>query len=74
MDNNSENNSENNVNCNNEYKNKLKRAFKYLLIAIITYCLVRYIPEIMMTEKSMIMISSLVAISYAIIDRIAPHY
>ena len=53
-------------------KNKCNRAIKYVLLAIITGLLTRYIPDIMISNQNIIIISCLVSISYAILDRIAP--
>ena len=56
-----------------EYSNeKSKRALKYLLMGFITSIFVRYIPEIMVSDKNIIIISCLVSISYAIMDRVSP--
>ena len=41
-------------------------------MALITAILVRYIPAIMVSDKNIIIISCLVSISYAILDRISP--
>lgn len=54
---------------NNE---KINRALKYVLMALITSIFVRYIPELMVSNKNIIIISCLVAISHAILDRISP--
>ena len=56
----------------NSTKDKTNRAIKYILMALITAILVRYIPEIMVSDKNIIIISCLVSISYAILDRISP--
>ena len=56
----------------NSTKEKTNRAIKYVLMALITAILVRYIPTIMVSDKNIIIISSLVSISYAILDRISP--
>lgn len=56
-------------NCNKE---KINRSLKYLLMALITSIIVKYIPEIMISSKNIIIISCLVSISYALLDRIAP--
>ena len=53
-------------------KEKTNRAIKYILMALITAILVRYIPAIMVSDKNIIIISCLVSISYAILDRISP--
>ena len=53
-------------------KKKTNRAIKYILMALITAILVRYIPAIMVSDKNIIIISCLVSISYAILDRISP--
>ena len=41
-------------------------------MTLITCILVRYIPHIMISDKNIIIISCLVAISHAILDRISP--
>tara|TARA_Y100000590_G_scaffold469872_1_gene660273 strand:- start:329 stop:511 length:183 start_codon:yes stop_codon:yes gene_type:complete len=56
----------------NSTKEKTNRAIKYVLMALITAILVRYIPTIMVSDKNIIIISCLVSISYAILDRISP--
>jgi hypothetical protein len=56
----------------NSTKEKTNRAIKYFLMALITAILVRYIPTIMVSNKNIIIISCLVSISYAILDRISP--
>ena len=56
----------------NSTKEKTNRAIKYVLMALITAILVRYIPAIMVSDKNIIIISCLVSISYAILDRISP--
>jgi hypothetical protein len=53
-------------------KERYNRAIKYVLMAFITSILVRYIPEIMVSDKNIIIISCLVSISYAILDRLSP--
>jgi len=53
-------------------KEKSNRAIKYLLMGLITSIFVRYIPQIMISDKNIIIISCLVSISYAILDRISP--
>lgn len=53
-------------------KERYNRAIKYVLMALITSILVRYIPEIMVSDKNIIIISCLVSISYAILDRLSP--
>lgn len=55
--------------CNKE---KINRSLKYLLMALITSIIVKYIPEIMISNKNIIIISCLVSISHALLDRIAP--
>jgi len=49
-----------------------KRAFKYLMLALITGILVRYIPKIMISNENIFIISSLVSVSYVLLDRISP--
>lgn len=56
----------------NSNKEKSNRAIKYLLMGLITSIFVRYIPQIMVSDKNIIIISCLVSISYAILDRISP--
>tara|TARA_Y100000589_G_C26893827_1_gene523276 strand:- start:347 stop:529 length:183 start_codon:yes stop_codon:yes gene_type:complete len=56
----------------NSTKEKTNRAIKYVLMALITAILVRYIPTIMVSDKNIIIISTLVSISYAMLDRISP--
>jgi hypothetical protein len=56
----------------NSNKEKCNRSMKYLIMALITAILVRYIPEIMVSTKNIIIISCLVSVSYAILDRLSP--
>ena len=56
----------------NSNKEKCNRAIKYLLMGLLTAIFVRYIPELMVSDKNIIIISCLVSISYAILDRISP--
>lgn len=56
----------------NSIKEKINRSVKYILMALITCILVRYIPHIMISDKNIIIISCLVAICHAILDRISP--
>jgi len=56
----------------NSNKEKTNRSIKYILMALITSILVRYIPEIMVSNKNIIIISCSVSISYAILDRLSP--
>jgi hypothetical protein len=56
----------------NSIKEKTDRSIKYILMALITSILVRYIPDIMVSNKNIIIISCFVSVSYAILDRISP--
>jgi hypothetical protein len=56
----------------NSTKDKTNRSIKYVLMALITSVLIRYIPTIMISDKNIIIISCLVSISYAVLDRISP--
>ena len=57
------------MNCNKE---KVNRAIKYIIIALLTGAFVKYIAYPIPSDKQIIIISCLVSISYAILDRLAP--
>lgn len=51
---------------------KCNRILKYILMSLFTFALLKYIPLIMLSFNEMIIISCLVSIFYAILDRIFP--
>jgi hypothetical protein len=50
------------------------RSIKYLLIGIVTFLAIRYIPTHALLDKEIIVISIVVSIAYAIIDKLLPSY
>jgi|SaaInlV_165m_DNA_1040744.scaffolds.fasta_scaffold34844_2 hypothetical protein len=53
----------------NEFINKI---LKYILIGIITGLSLRYIPENPIPQQDILMVSFIISIGYAILDRILP--
>lgn len=51
---------------------KCNRNLKYILLSLFTFALLKYIPALMMPFNDMVIISCLVSIFYAILDRIFP--
>jgi len=49
-----------------------KLILKYILIGIITYVAIRYIPTTTLLQEDILIISFIVSIAYAIIDTIMP--
>ena len=47
-------------------------ALKYILLGLITGLLIRYLPELIIQDKYILIISFLVSISYALLDRFLP--
>ncbi len=50
------------------------RSIKYVLIGIITFLSIRYIPTNALLDKEIIVIAIVVSIAYAIIDKLLPSY
>jgi hypothetical protein len=50
------------------------RSIKYLLIGIITFLSIRYIPTNALLDKEIIIIAIVVSIAYALIDKLLPSY
>jgi hypothetical protein len=51
---------------------KLNQILKYILIGIVTSIAIKYIPTTTLLDSDNLMISFIVAISYAIMDYILP--
>lgn len=51
---------------------KCNRLLKYILMSLFTFALLKYIPVIMLSFNEMIIISCLVSVFYAFLDRIFP--
>ena len=49
-----------------------KRIMKYLIMGTIVGIVVRYIPEIPVPNKELIIISMIASISYALLDMVSP--
>jgi hypothetical protein len=47
---------------------------KYILIGLITFLSIRYIPTTTLLQEDILIISFIVSIAYAIIDMILPSY
>lgn len=50
----------------------VSRAFKYILMFIISYILIKYVPNLVIDDKYILIISFLISISYAVMERISP--
>jgi hypothetical protein len=53
-------------------KENLNRAIKYILMALITWLLMKYMSKFIEPEQFIIIVPLMVSISYAILDRILP--
>ena len=53
-------------------KENLNRAIKYILMALITWLLIKYMSKFVESEQFIIIVPLIVSISYAILDRILP--
>lgn len=51
---------------------KCKRITKYILMALITICCLRYIPSRLLSNEELIIIAFTSSISFAILDMISP--
>lgn len=49
-----------------------QKAIKYILMALITFIAVRYIPDISLQNKEIIMISVVSSITFVLLDMISP--
>lgn len=49
-----------------------KRIMKYLIMGTVVGIVVRYIPEIPVPNKELILISMITSISYALLDMVSP--
>ncbi len=47
---------------------------KYILIGLITFLCIRYIPSSAMNDCEILMVAMCVSIGYAIIDKLLPSY
>ena len=47
---------------------------KYILIGIITFLSIRYVPTTTLLQEDILIISFIVSIAYALIDTILPSY
>ncbi len=50
------------------------RILKFILIGLLTFLLIRYIPEHALDDYEIISVSMCVSIGYAIIDKMLPSY
>lgn len=53
-------------------KENINRAIKYILMALITWLLIKYMSKFVNTDQFIIIVPLMVSISYAILDRILP--
>lgn len=51
---------------------KYQKFFKYIVMTLVVYVSLRYIPELPMRTKEIIMISAISSIMFAILDMISP--
>ena len=49
-----------------------ERFLKYILMGIVVYVAARYIPENLISQKELLMISAISSIAFAIIDMLSP--
>lgn len=49
-----------------------QKAIKYILMALITFIAVRYIPDLPIQNKEIIMISVVSSITFVLLDMISP--
>lgn len=49
-----------------------ERFLKYILMGIVVYVAARYIPENLISQKELLMISATSSIAFAIIDMLSP--
>tara|TARA_A100001015_G_C14941326_1_gene692662 strand:- start:584 stop:784 length:201 start_codon:yes stop_codon:yes gene_type:complete len=49
-----------------------KRIMKYLIMGTVVGIVVRYIPEIPVPNKELILISMITSMSYALLDMVSP--
>ena len=57
-----------------EIEDKIKYIIKYILIGMITFLSIRYIPSVAIDNYENLMVSMCVSIGFAIIDKLAPSY
>ena len=50
------------------------RIIKYFLIGIIAFIAIRYIPSNALNDMEILVVSMIVSIGYAIIDKLLPSY
>ncbi len=50
------------------------RILKYILIGLLTFLLIRYVPEHALDDYEIISVSMCVSIGYAIMDKLLPSY
>jgi uncharacterized membrane protein len=53
-------------------KENINRSIKYILMALITWLLIKYISKFVEPDQFIIIVPLMVSISYAILDRILP--
>ena len=53
---------------------KSKCIIKYILIGLITFLCIRYIPSSAINDIEILMVAMCVSIMYAIIDKLLPSY
>ncbi len=50
------------------------RVLKYILIGLLTFLLIRYVPEHALDDYEIISVSMCVSIGYAVMDKMLPSY
>jgi hypothetical protein len=50
------------------------RIIKYLLIGLLTFLAIRYIPSNALQDEEIIMVAMVVSIGYALLDKLMPSY
>jgi hypothetical protein len=57
---------------NKKYNNMYHKIFKYLIIALVVFASVKYIPDNLVVMKELLMISAITSITFAILDMVSP--
>ena len=50
------------------------RVLKYILIGLLTFLLIRYVPEHALDDYEIVAVAMCVSIGYAIMDKMLPSY
>lgn len=50
------------------------RIIKYFLIGLISFIAIRYVPSIALKDIDIIIVSMIISMGYAIIDKLLPSY